>query len=104
MSDTPEIEIYYAEICGLCQQALAYFRCRNLPVTAHEVEWDDAAGAFVDSENTREMYRRCGRELDFVPQIFINGRHICGWRELEPMITSGEIEQILYPDGNRPNG
>ncbi len=94
-SNTPHIEIYYAEICGLCQQALSYFRSRGLPFTAYEVFWDEAADAFVDSEHARTMYRRCGETIDFVPQIFIHGRHIRGWRELEPMIQSGEIEHVL---------
>jgi glutaredoxin len=92
----PKIEIFTADICGLCHKAKDFFRSRNLPFTAYDVEWDKAADAFVDSENTREMYRRCGKTVDFVPQIFINGRHhIAGWRKLEPMIASGEFEKLL---------
>lgn len=92
---TPKIEIFYAEICGLCHKAMDFFRSRNLPIEKFEVHWDNAADAFVDSENTREMYRRCGMTVDFVPQIFVNGHHIAGWRKLEPMIASGEFEKLL---------
>ncbi len=95
MTETAKIEIFHSEVCGLCHKALEYFRSRELPVKAYEVVWDDAANAFMDSEHARELYRRCGPDIDFVPQIFINGRHIRGWRELEPMIHSGEIERIL---------
>lgn len=93
----PGIEIFTADICGLCHKAKDYFRGRNLPFTDYAVEWDAAAAAFVDSPNTREMYRRCGRVVDIVPQIFINGRHhVAGWRKLEPMIASGEFDQLLH--------
>ncbi len=94
MSDHPHIEIFYAEVCGLCHKAMDYFRGRNLEVTTREVHWDSQADAFVDSVNTRDMKERCG-DIDFVPQIFINGKHIPGWKTLEPMIESGEIEQWL---------
>ena len=72
-----------------------FFRGRNLPFTKLEVIWDGAANTFADGENTREMYRRCGGPVDFVPQIFINGHHIAGWRKLEPMIASGEFDRLL---------
>ena len=90
-----QVDIYYASVCGLCTNALEFLRSRGVSFSAHAVEWDAAADKFVDSENTRAMYRRCGEEVDFVPQIFIGDRHIPGWRKLEPMIESGEIDDIL---------
>jgi glutaredoxin len=90
----PSITIFYADTCPLCHNALKYFRGRGLDVDAREVFWDEGVQEFVDSENTREMCRRAGK-TDFVPQIFIDGRHIAGWRKLEPMIESGEIESYL---------
>jgi len=88
----PEIEIFYADICGLCHKAMDYFRSRNLPFTTYEVFWD--GDHFRESPAQQEMVRRCG-DVDFVPQIFINGTHIPGWRKLEPMIHSGELDRIL---------
>jgi glutaredoxin-related protein len=41
------------------------------------------------------MFRRCGETVDFVPQIFIRGTHVAGWRKLEPMIESGEFDRLL---------
>ena len=99
MPETPHIEIFHARICGLCHKALAFFEERGLPVLAYEVEWDEAADRFVDSENSREMFRRCG-ETDFVPQIFVNGHHIPGWRKLEPMIASGAFDRLLADTAN----
>ena len=91
----PKIEIYVCDICGLCHKAMDFFRSRNLPFTKHEVFYDKAADAFVDGDLTREMYRRCGGKVDFVPQIFINGHYIPGWRKLEPMIATGEFDRLL---------
>jgi len=91
----PTIDIYYASICGLCTKAVEFLRSRNLTFTAYAVEWDGEEEEFVDSINVREMYRRCGEKVDFVPQIFIGDTHIPGWRQLEPMIESGEIDEVL---------
>ena len=91
----PKVDIYYASVCGLCTEAVQFLRSRNVTFTAFSVEWDSEADAFVPSENVAEMYRRCGEKVDFVPQIFIGDRHIAGWRKLEPMIASGEIDSLL---------
>lgn len=92
---TPKIEIYYADVCGLCHKAMNYFRSQNLPFTAHEVHWDAAADTWVPSPVVDEMKSRAG-DVDFVPQIFINNtHHIPGWRKLEPMIASGEFDRLL---------
>ena len=92
-----KIDIYYAHVCGLCTKALEFFRSRNVDFTAYAVQWDAKADAFVDSENTRTMYQRCGKTVDFVPQMFIGDTHISGWKKLEPMIESGEIDQLIPP-------
>ncbi len=91
----PQVEIYYANICGLCTKAIDFFRHRGVTFTAHAVEWDEQKETFKDLPNTREMYKRCAEEVDFVPQIFIGNVHIKGWRKLEPMIESGEIDRVL---------
>ena len=91
----PQIDIYYAHVCGLCTKALDVFRSRNVTFTAYAVEWGGEAVGFIDSENTRRMHARCGETVDFVPQMVIGDTHIKGWRELEPMIQSGEIDALL---------
>ncbi len=91
----PRVDIYYASICGLCTKALEFFRSRGVTYTAFAVDWDGENEQFRDSENTRAMYRRCGERVDFVPQMFIGDTHVRGWRRLEPMIESGEIDALL---------
>lgn len=89
------IEIYYCSVCGLCTKAIEFLRSSNLTFTAYAIEYDKETDEFVDSQNTRDMYKKCGKKVEFVPQIFINGHHIEGWKKLEPMIESGEINKIL---------
>lgn len=88
------VEIFYAEICGLCHKALNHFQSLGVPVRRREVFWDRDRDDWVDSPTVREMLKRCG-PVDFVPQIFVHGRHIPGWRTLEPMIASGELDRWL---------
>ena len=71
-----------------------FFRSRQLSFTAHEVHWDREADDWVPSTTVDEMKERSG-DVDFVPQIFINGHHVPGWRKLEPMIESGEFDALL---------
>ncbi len=69
---TMKVDVYYAEICGLCHKALDFFRAQDVELTTYEVHWDGER--FVDSPNAIAMRERCG-EVDFVPQIFIGNRH-----------------------------
>jgi glutaredoxin len=77
-------------MCDLCHKAMDYFRERGIPVDAYELKWK--GDGWEDSENARELKRRCGEDVDFVPQIFIDGRHIPGWKTLSELIETGKIE------------
>lgn len=91
----PKVDIYYARVCGLCTEAINFLRDRGITFTAYAVEWDGPKDEFVDSPIRQEMYRRCGGKVDIVPQIFIDDLHVRGWRKLQPMIASGEIDRLL---------
>lgn len=94
-----QVTIYFAEVCGLCHKAMDWMRTQSIPFEAKEIVYDAEADAFVDSPNTREMYERVGKEVDFVPQIFLGERHIPGYRALEPMIESGDVYELLAAAG-----
>ncbi len=98
MSTSPVLEIYFADVCTLCHKAMDYFRSRDLAFTAYEVGYDEAKDEWIPSEHVEDMIRRSG-PVDFVPQIFVNGTHIPGWKKLEPMIESGEFDQLLANTG-----
>lgn len=87
-----KIEIFYSPMCWACHEAMDYFSGRGLEYDSYEVAWKGEE--LQNSENARELQRRCGN-VDFVPQIFIDGKHIGGWRKLSEMIESGEIEKVL---------
>jgi glutaredoxin len=91
-ADMAEVEIFYAQMCGLCHKAMDFFREQGVPFIAHEVVW--TGSGWKDTPAARLMRERCG-DVDFVPQILIRGKHIKGWRTLEPMIESGEILKLL---------
>ena len=91
----PTIDIFYSETCPLCHKAMAYFDAQDLSYTKHEVVWDGAADAFRDSPASQALIARAGYEPDFVPQIFVGDTHIPGWRKLEPMIESGDFDQLI---------
>jgi glutaredoxin len=70
------------------------FRERGLDFDAYEVGYDADADDWVPGPTVDEMKRRAG-DVDFVPQIFVNGHHIAGWKKLEPMKESGEFDRLL---------
>ena len=94
----PRIDIYYNRSCGACDMALQYLHHRGVDFHAYAIEYDAEADRFIDSENTREMFRRCGEEIDFVPQVFVGDTHIPGWMKLKPMTENGEFERLLSQD------
>jgi len=91
----PKIDIFYCRVCGACDKAIQFLHHKGVDFTAYAIEYDAAADKFIDSTNTREMYRRCGEEIDFVPQVFVGKHHIAGWMKLKPMTENGEFDRLL---------
>lgn len=92
---TPKIEIFFSQLCGGCHDAMDYFRERGHEFQSFEVKWDPD-GSLAQGENEDELRRRLG-DADFVPQIFIDDKHIGGWMALSGLIESGEIDDVLPP-------
>lgn len=88
----PKVEVYYSQMCELCHKAMDYFDEQGVAYTSYEVFWRD--GQWADDENSRAMLSRCG-DVDYVPQVFIDDKHIEGWRTLSRLIETGEIAQLL---------
>lgn len=79
-------------MCGLCHEAMDFFRGKEIAFESFEVFWKD--GELVDDDNGRELKRRIG-DVEFVPQVFIDGKSIGGWKNISKLIETGEIEEIL---------
>jgi glutaredoxin-related protein len=88
------IVIYYASICGLCHKAMNAFIERGLDFDARCIGYDKESDAWLPSENLTELEEQIGT-FDFVPQMFIYGTHVAGWKKLEPMMESGEFDRLL---------
>ncbi len=90
-----QVEVYYSDMCGLCHVAMDYLTENNIPFDKYKLKWDATTGNWEDSAESRRLFNRCGEKVEFVPQFFIGDRWVSGWRELEPMIKSGELDRLL---------
>lgn len=88
----PHIQIFFSKMCWACHEAMDFFRSRGIDYEAREVSWK--GDNLVDSENATELQKLCGH-VETVPQIFIDGKHIGGWKNLSDLIDSGEVDRLL---------
>jgi glutaredoxin len=95
----PEVIVFYAAMCDACHKVMDVLDGQGVAYAAHRVQWNADAGCWVDDEAGRLMVAMCGSPPDFVPQTFINGRRIKGWREFEPLVASGELARLLKGNG-----
>lgn len=70
------IEIYASRTCGYCYAAKSLLDMHGLPYTEIDVTFDD--------EKRREMTERSRQRT--VPQIFIDGQSVGGYRELAQLL------------------
>ena len=80
------ILLYTTPFCGYCRAAKRLLQDKSL-------EYEEIDVAF-DAEKRAEMIQRAGG-LRTVPQIFIHGRHIGGYRELAALERDGKLEDWL---------
>ena len=89
------VEVYYSDMCGLCHVAMDYLTENNILFDKYKLKWDAKADDWEDTDASRRLFERCGEKVGFVPQFFINDHWVSGWRELEPLINSGELHTML---------
>jgi glutaredoxin 3 len=85
MGATPRIEVYGTEFCSYCAAARLLLKRKGLTYEDIIVSGNPDARA--------EMERRSGRRT--VPQIFIDGRPIGGFDELDALDRSGQLDRWL---------
>jgi glutaredoxin 3 len=85
MTRTPNIEIYGTEFCSFCAAARMLLKRKGASYSDILVSRDPDA--------RRQMEQRSGRRT--VPQIFIDGRAVGGFDELQVLEKSGELDRIL---------
>lgn len=62
-----KVEIYGAEWCSFCKQAVRL--CESQSIQFDYIDIDD-------TENLRSLENRLGSKVRSVPQIFLNGQHL----------------------------
>ena len=81
-----EVIIYRSEYCGYCDMAERLFD--ELGVAYEEIDVTD------DAEARKTMMEKSGGKRT-VPQIFIDGRSVGGYTDLQALRKSGELDQLL---------
>jgi len=82
------IEIYTSSTCPYCTKAKKLFKSLNLEYKEHNIDSDFDGMC-------EELSLMFGKQLQTVPQIVINGRHIGGYSDLEVFQKNGKLDEIL---------
>jgi glutaredoxin 3 len=77
--------MYTAQWCPYCTRARSILESRRLAFETVDVDAHPGARA--------EMLTRSGRRT--VPQIFIGATHVGGCDDLEELVSSGKLDQLL---------
>ena len=81
MDKPPQIEVYTTSYCPYCDSAKRLLKSRGLAFTEIDV---------TDPLKKDELKNRTGWRT--VPQIFIDGKMIGGYQELNEMVQKGFFE------------
>jgi glutaredoxin 3 len=82
----PRILVYSTPFCGYCAAAKRLLTAKGAEYTEIDV--------MMDPERRQEMLAKSGG-LRTVPQIFIDGRHIGGFDELNALDKAGDLDPLL---------
>ncbi len=88
----PRILVYSTPFCGYCAAAKRLLTAKGAEYAEIDVMMDPA--------RRQEMLAKSnGRRT--VPQIFIDGRHIGGFDDLNALDKAGELDALLAPPAAR---
>jgi glutaredoxin 3 len=82
----PRILVYSTPFCGYCAAAKRLLTAKGAEYTEIDV--------MMDSARRQEMLAKSGGRRT-VPQIFIDGRHIGGFDELNALDKAGGLDPLL---------
>ena len=82
----PRILVYSTPFCGYCAAAKRLLAAKGAEYTEIDV--------MMDPKRRQEMLAKSGG-LRTVPQIFIDGRHIGGFDELNALDKAGALDPLL---------
>ena len=82
----PRILVYSTPFCGYCSAAKRLLTAKGAEYTEIDV--------MLDPDRRQEMLAKSGGRRT-VPQIFIDGRHIGGFDELNALDKAGDLDPLL---------
>lgn len=80
-----QIKLYTADYCPYCRRAEKLLNDKGIPFESFDVTHDDSLREWLVKETGRKT----------VPQIFIDGKSIGGFDDLNALNRSGELEKLL---------
>lgn len=84
-ADDARVTLYGTPYCPYCMAARRLLKLKGVAYTEFNVDGDP--------DKRAEMEQRSGRRT--VPQIFIRGRHVGGFDELNALEQNGELDDWL---------
>ena len=84
-ADQSRVIVYSSPFCGYCHAAKGLLERKG--VVFEEVD------VMFDRSKRDEMMARSGRTT--VPQVFVDGRHIGGYDDLNALELAGELDAVL---------
>jgi glutaredoxin 3 len=81
----PSVQIYTKHVCPFCTRAKALLRKKGVAFEEIDVEGDDARRAWL-VEASGQMT---------VPQIFVDGRSLGGFTDIDALDREGRLDPIL---------
>jgi glutaredoxin 3 len=77
--------IYTRQMCSYCSAAKALLKQKGVAFTEHDASFDQGLRA--------EMMQKSGRNT--FPQIFIGGKHIGGFDDMNALNRAGSLDAML---------
>ena len=80
-----EVIIYTRQMCSYCSAAKALLKQKGIDFTEHD--------ASFNADLRAEMTQKSGRST--FPQIFIGGKHIGGFDDMNALNRAGSLDALL---------
>lgn len=81
----PKVQVYSKQHCAYCVRAKALLQKKGVAFEEIDIEQDDAKRAWLVEASGQRT----------VPQIFVDGRPLGGFTELEALDRQGRLDPIL---------
>jgi glutaredoxin 3 len=84
----PKVEVYSKQNCPYCVRAKALLQKKKVPFEEIDIEHDDEKRAWLVQASGQRT----------VPQIFVDGRPLGGYTDIDALDRQGKLDPILRGD------